>query len=247
MTPTRRELFALIAGAGAAGALAGCGAPFTPRLRPTATFDEVPYANWSDSEPPYRLYPGDQVDLVVPSAPELNRPLTVAPDGRVSLPLIGLVMVADRTIGESQATIAQAYAAQLVRPQVELNLRTPAGLRMFVGGEVRNPGVFDMPGDIDALQAVIMAGGFTDRSDRARVAVIRRGAQGRPMMKLVDLLRGTTDAGRADLTPLRRFDIVYVPRTRVAEVGLAVQQYLRDALPVQVGFNYALNEQFVSR
>ncbi len=247
MTLTRRELFALLA-AGLGGGLAACaGQPFTPRLRPTPNFDEVPYADWSESEPAYRLYPGDQVDLVVPSAPELNRPLTVAPDGRVSLPLIGLVMVADRTIGESQATIAQAYATQLVRPDVELNLRTPAGLRMFVGGEVRNPGVFDMPGDIDALQAVIMAGGFTDRSDRARVAVIRRGPQGRPMMKLVDLLRGTTDAGRADLTPLRRFDIVYVPRTRIAEVGLAVQQYLRDALPVQVGFSYALNDQIVSR
>jgi len=247
MTASRREFLALFAAAGAAGAAGCAGQPFTPALRPTPAFDEVPYATWNDAEPPYRLYPGDQVDLVVASAPELNRPLTVAPDGRVSLPLIGLVMVADRTIAENQATIRQAYVSQLVRPDVELNLRAPVGLKMFVGGEVRNPGVFDMPGDVDALQAVIMAGGFTDRSDRARAAVIRRGAHGRPMMKVVDLLRGTTDVGRADLTPLRRFDIVYVPRTRISEIGLAVQQYLRDALPVQLGFNYALNEQFVSR
>ncbi len=245
MSLSRRELLALFA---ATGGLSACaGQPFTPSYQPTATFTEVPYADWSDSEPAYRLYPGDQVDLVVPSAPELNRPLTVAPDGRVSVPLIGLVMVADRTIGESQNFISEAYSSQLIRPQVELNLRAPVALKVFVGGEVRTAGVFDMPGDIDALQAVLLAGGFTDRSDRARVAVIRRGPGGRPMMKLVDLLNGVSRPAGADYTPLRRFDIVYVPRTRIAEVGLAVQQYLRDALPVQVGFSYALNEQFVSR
>lgn len=243
--PSRREVLALLAAT--AGLSACAGQPFTPAYRPTARFDEIPYANWSEQEPAYRLYPGDQLDLVVPSAPELNRPLTVAPDGRVSLPLIGLMMVADRTIGENQQAISAALSSQLIRPEVELNLRTPVSLKVFVGGEVRNPGVFDMPGDIDALQAVLLAGGFTDRSDRARVAVIRRGADGRPMMKLVDLLRGVSNPAGADYTPLRRFDVVVVPRTRIAEVGLAVQQYLRDALPVQVGFSYALNEQFVSR
>lgn len=244
---SRRDLLALFAAAGAASA-AGCAAqPFSPRPRATARFDEIPYATWNGDEPPYRLYPGDQVDLVVASAPELNRPLTVAPDGRVSLPLIGLMMVADRSIEENQQAITAAYAGQLLRPEVELNLRTPVSLRVFVGGEVRNPGVFDMAGDIDTLQAVLQAGGFTDRADRRQVILIRRGANGRPMSKLVNLLDGVSDAARGDYTPVRRFDVVYVPRTRIAEIGLAVQQYLRDALPVQVGFSYALNGTTVLR
>lgn len=242
---SRRDLLALFAAAGAVG-VSGCAAqPFSPRPQATARFDEIPYATWNGDEPPYRLYPGDQVDLVVNSAPELNRPLTVAPDGRVSLPLIGLMMVADRSIEENQQAITRAYASQLLRPEVELNLRTPVSLRVFVGGEVRNPGVFDMAGDIDTLQAVLQAGGFTDRADRRQVILIRRGADGRPMSKLVNLLDGVSNAGRGDYTPLRRFDVVYVPRTRIAEIGLAVQQYLRDALPVQVGFSYALNGQTI--
>ena len=244
---SRRELLTVLAAAGAAS-LAGCAAqPFSPRPQATARFDDIPYATWNGDEPPYRLYPGDQVDLVVASAPELNRPLTVAPDGRVSLPLIGLMMVADRSIEENQQAISAAYAGQLLRPEVELNLRTPVSLRVFVGGEVRNPGVFEMAGDIDTLQAVLQAGGFTDRADRRQVILIRRGADGRPMSKLVDLLNGVSDASRADYTPLRRFDVVYVPRTRIAEVGLAVQQYLRDALPIQVGFSYALNGATIVR
>jgi polysaccharide export outer membrane protein len=49
-----------------------------------------------------------------------------------------------------------------------------------------------------------------------------------------------------DAVPLRRFDIVYVPRTRVAEAGLFVQQYLRDLNPISIGFNYAVGSTYVS-
>ena len=44
-----------------------------------------------------------------------------------------------------------------------------------------------------------------------------------------------------DLVPLRRFDIVYVPRSAVAEAALFIQQYFRDLSPIQFGFSYALN------
>ena len=46
--------------------------------------------------------------------------------------------------------------------------------------------------------------------------------------------------GGADFVPLRRFDIVYVPRTGISEAGLFVQQYFRDVTPVQIGFSYAV-------
>ena len=51
---------------------------------------------------------------------------------------------------------------------------------MFVGGEVSKPGIYDMPGDINALQAVIMAGGFKPIAKRSQVVIIRRGPDGRP-------------------------------------------------------------------
>ena len=58
-------------------------------------------------------------------------------------------------------------------------------------------------------------------------------------MRTVDLLHGVSDPGHYDLVPLRRFDIIYVPKTGVGEVGDFVQQYIRNALPVSVGFSYA--------
>jgi polysaccharide export outer membrane protein len=225
-------------------ALSGCASKsnpdlFTPAPQPSARFANIGYANWSDAEPPYRLYPGDVLSVEVPAAPELARVVTVQPDGRVSLPLITPVMVADRSIEDAEATVSQAYASQLLRPQVTIDVKTPTPLKVFVGGEVDKPGVYDMPGDINALQAVIMAGGFKPGGRRSEVVVIRRGADGRAMLRTVDLVAGMTDPAHHGLVPLRRFDIVYVPRTGIAEVGLFVQQYLKDTLPVQLGFSYA--------
>jgi polysaccharide export outer membrane protein len=211
---------------------------YPPTPQPTARFADIPYATWSDDEPAYRLYPGDEVEVQVPSAPELNKTVTVAPDGRVALPLIAPVMVADRSIVDAEAMISTAYASELLQPEVTLSVRA-APLKVFVGGEVDHPGVYDMPGDINALQAVIMAGGFKDGARKTGVLLIRRGAGGKPMMRAVDLAHAASDPARYDLVPLRRFDIVYVPKSGVSATGVFVQQYLRDVVPINMGFSYA--------
>ena len=209
---------------------------FTPDAKPSADFNNIGYANWTNAEPPYRLYPGDEVDLNVASAPELNKTLVVQPDGRLNLALAGPIMVADRTIQDSERLITNAYSSQLLRPEVTLTVRA-APLKVFVGGEVDKPGVYDMPGDINALQAIIMAGSFKTSAKRSQVVIIRRGPDGRAMLRTVDLRSGVGDPA-ADLVPLRRFDVVYVPRSKVSEAGLFVQQYFRDLTPVQLGFEY---------
>ncbi|MDR3512801.1 MAG: polysaccharide export protein [Caulobacteraceae bacterium] len=220
--------------------LAGCGHSelYAPELKPTAQFPRVDYATWNDDEPDYRVYPGDELEVQIPTAPELNKTVTVQPDGRVSLPLIAPVLVADRSVVDAEALISTAYAGELLHPQVTITVRA-SPLKVFVGGEVDKPGVYDMPGDINALQAVIMAGGFKLSAKRSQVVLIRRGAAGRPMMRTVDLRSAIGDPGHVDMAPLRRFDIVYVPKTGVSATGDVVQQYIRDILPVSMGFSYS--------
>src|SRR3990167_7337825 len=153
--------FALALIAAAGRALGGCGAPRMPRMdllgpRDDApvprgrAFSDIPYATWSDYEPDYRFYPGDEIEVSLPSAPELNKTVTVQPDGRISLPLISTVMAADRTIPELQASLTQAYSRQLLRPEVDVTAKA-APLKVFVGGEVGAPGMLDLTGDADAL------------------------------------------------------------------------------------------------
>jgi protein involved in polysaccharide export with SLBB domain len=206
-------------------------------------FGDIGYATWSDDEPSYRVYPGDELEVTVPSAPELSKTLTVQPDGRVSLPLLQPVMAADRSLDELQQTLTQAYSSQLLRPTVNLSLKSTTPLKVYVGGEVNNPGIYDMAGDGDALRAIIQAGGFRQTGAKNQVAIIRRGSEGLAMMRTADLSGGLDRNGPRpmDLVPLRRFDIVYVPRTRAAEAAQFVQTYFRDISPVTFGFNYAIN------
>jgi polysaccharide export outer membrane protein len=63
------------------------------------------------------------------------------------------------------------------------------------------------------------------------------------MMRTANLIGAVTRPGMAgnDAVPLRRYDVVYVPRSTIAEVGLFVQQYFRDALPI--GFSYTFGDR----
>ncbi len=120
-----------------------------------------------------------------------------------------------------------------------ITVKTAVPIKVFVGGEVDKPGVYDMPGDINALQAVIQAGGFKTTAKTDKVIVIRRTSDGRAMMRTVDLKQGVAHPGRTDLVPLRRFDIIFVPRTGLASAGVFMQQ-IKDLIPGNVGFDYAL-------
>ena len=243
--PPRRQVAGLIAALLASGCATTSVGVDVGRLHgaphaASADFPDIGYATWSDQEPSYRVYPGDELDISIPSAPELNKTVTVQPDGRVTLQLIHSVMAADRTTGELERALSEAYASQLVRPEVYVGVKTATPLKVFVGGEVDKSGVYDMPGDINALQAVIQAGGFKRGARRSVVVIIRRGPDGRAMMRTVDLQQGLAAPGRTDLVPLRRFDIVFVPPTGLAKAGSFMQQ-LRDLVPGNVGFDYAIS------
>lgn len=218
--------------------LGGC-AHSTPPQEPAAAFADIGYADWSDEEPPYRFYPGDELDVTVPSAPELNKTVTVQPDGRISIPLAGPVMAADRSQADVEAALNAALRPHLLRPEAHVTPKA-APLKVFVGGEVGAPGVYDLIGDADALRAVVQAGGFIPTADRSKVYIIRRGPDGHGMVRTANLLHGISHPG-ADLVPLRRFDVVYVPRSGVAAANLAVQQYIRDLSPIQLGFSWNIS------
>ncbi len=243
--PIDRRLLLL----GLAGAVAGCGggrgsrasAPDAlggERVRDVgrSSFPEIGFADWTEMEPEYVLYPGDEIEIATPTATELTRTQRIGPDGRVSLPLVGQIMAADRTIAEVEADAAAAFASQLRRPIVEITLKTAGPIRVWVGGEVRTPGMIEMTGDLDAYQAVIQAGDFLPTARPQEVALIRRGPGGVRMMRAVDLR-----PRRGEVVALRRGDIIFVPRSNLGEVANFVSLF-RNALPI--GFSYAIGGQY---
>lgn len=200
------------------------------------SFPEIGFADWTELEPEYVLYPGDEIEIATPTATELTRTQRIGPDGRISLPLVGQIMAADRTIAEVERDASVAYASQLRRPVVEVTLKTAGPIRVWVGGEVRTPGMIEMNGDLDAYQAIIQAGDFLPTARQNEVALIRRGPGGVRMMRAADLR-----PRRGEVIALRRGDIIFVPRSNLGEVANFVTQ-IRNALPV--GFTYAIGGQY---
>lgn len=241
MIADRRHLLMLLG----AGALTACGGAQSvmPRERPltgervsTQGFEAIGFSDWTEAEPEYMLYPGDEIEVATPTAPELTRTVKVGPDGRIALPLVGQFMAADRTLFELEAGVSSAYASQLVRPLVEVTLKQAGPMKVWVTGEVRTPNVYDMPGDIDALQAVIMAGGYLPSARSGKVAVIRRGPGGSRMLRSIDLRER-----RGEVVALRRGDVIFVPRSTLGELANFFTQ-VKAALPI--GFNYTINGQY---
>ena len=233
MSMDRRHLLFALASAGALTACSGVAGLGGPAQTPD--FPDIAFADWTDAEPEYLVYPGDELDIQTPTAPELNRAVRVGPDGRITMPLVGQIMAADRSLPELEASLAEAYASQLRHPMVEVTLTQAGPMKVWVDGEVRTPGVYDMPGDIEAWQAVIMAGGFLPSARRAQVALIRRGPGNVRMMRVVDLSGPRTTA-----VALRRSDIIFVPRTTLAELAVFFTQ-VRESLPVS--FSYSINDR----
>lgn len=195
---------------------------------------------YSDQTPAYRFFPGDEIDVTVFSAPELTRTITVGPDGRVSLPLIEPVRAAGLTAAELRDALVAAYADQLRQPELSVTARSFASRQVFVGGEVARPGIYEMPANIDAFQAVMLAGGFLPSARRGDVLVLSR-TTGAQRVTQVDLSPHAMRQGFPTAQPLSRYDVVYVPRSGIAQVNLFMQQYVRDALPIQFSLYYDLN------
>ncbi|WP_300556986.1 polysaccharide biosynthesis/export family protein [Maricaulis sp.] len=199
------------------------------------------FAAWEETDPAYRFFPGDSIVVTVHSAPELSTTTPIGPDGRVSLPLLGNVMVANRTDYEIAGVVADAYAQSvLVSPIVEVRRGDLGRQNIVVGGEVTNPGLVEMTGPVGALEAVMLAGGFRNTAARGEVVVLRRQPGGRLMMRVVNVRQALNGRVDADQIQLRRHDLVFVPRSTVAEVTNFVEQYVYGVLPLDQALSFAI-------
>jgi len=204
----------------------------------SSTFPQKEWRHEDGADAFYLLAPGDQLDIIVHTAPELSRVVTVGPDGRFRMPYSGPIVAAARTVDEVRDGVQFAMAQELNDPDIDVLLTGTASQRVFVGGEVANPGMFEMPGLIDPLQAIIMAGGVTETGRVRTVVLMRRMPGGEVKSAVFDLKAGIYDPSLADWAPLRRFDVIYVTRKPIADQNLFVRQYIRNALPIDFSLFY---------
>jgi polysaccharide export outer membrane protein len=167
-----------------------------------------------NSDQPYRIGREDVLDVAVWRDADLSRTLPVRPDGFISMPMVGDVQAEGRTPHELAEELTKKLQPYVQAPKVTVIVREVNSTRVFVTGEVANPGVYPLRGRISILQAIALAGGFTDFADTDGIVVIRTGADGKHIpVRYTELLReqGQDKDARFEPLILRPGDTVVVP------------------------------------
>ena len=201
-------------------------------------FPVVDWDHFDGYDAQYLLAPGDELEVIVHTAPELSRTVTIGPDGRFRMPYTGPIGASGRTVENVRVALNVALGSELKDPDLDVLLTATPSQQIFVGGEVTNPGMFQLPGMIDPLQAIIMAGGLTPEARAKQVVLMRRMPGGEVKSAVFDVKSGILDPRLAEWTPMRRFDVLYIPRSPIADQNLFIQQYIRNALPIDFSFFY---------
>ena len=194
------------------------------------------------SLPAYRIQVGDVLQIKLFLNPELNEEVTVRPDGLISTAVAEDVPAYGQTASDLSAELRTRYKDVLRAPRLSVVVHSFAPNRIYVGGEVNNPGEFVTVGpNLTLVQAVARAGGLRLAGARDSIFVIRRGPKDVPQAFRVNYMDAITGRDpRADVR-LSQFDIVYVPRTGVFEAYTFFNQYVQQFVPVSWGFSYLVS------
>ena len=179
---------------------------------------------------PYVIRVGDELDVRFYKTPELNvEKVPVRRDGKISLDLVGEVQAAGLSTDELSANLRSAYSRELEDPRIAVIIREFGG-NVYVGGEVGKPASVKFEEGMTALAAIQSVGGFNDKASLENVILIRRTSQRYEGYRLFlkEALEGDDYTQDVALQPN---DVVFVPKSRVANVNLMVEQYISKNLP----------------
>lgn len=158
----------------------------------------------------YRLNPGDLVQISVWREEELDRQVLVQPDGSISFPLIGQIMAKGRTASELEGEIGNRLERFIPQAVATVELLEVKGNKIFVMGEVLRPGQYQMSGPLTVVQAISLAGGFSQFAAADRIRVLR-GEGDEEVAYTVDYECVANSTNVAANLPLRAGDTVIVP------------------------------------
>jgi len=167
-----------------------------------------------DPDGEYKIGHGDEIDITFLYNSEYNLSnIKVRPDGRISIPYAGEILAVGLTPVELDSIITDRYATIVRAPEVAVIIGKFAESVVYVLGEVKIPGAYNIDRSLTLLGALSKGGGLEDKAKRSSVLVIRRISSDRIVGMQFDT-NELLEEGRFDLDiPLKPNDIVYVPKS----------------------------------
>jgi len=162
------------------------------------------------SAPPevYRIGPEDQLQISVWKNDTLTRSVPVRPDGKISLPLLNDVQAAGLTALELRDVLAQKLAGYMPNPEVSVIVADIRSFKVSVVGEISRPGRLELRSWTTVLDALALAGGFTQFATRSKIVILQPDGK---TMKRIPFNYNKALAGEQENFYLRNGDIILVP------------------------------------
>ena len=187
------------------------------RQRPTERFGlDVFRNNANDPEaipmdlpvgPDYVLGPGDSLEIDLWGGVSQRMYRVVDREGRVSLPEAGPLLVSGRSLGEVQLAVQQALRTEYRDVSADVSLSKLRTVRVYVVGDVAQPGAYDISSLSTPLNALFAAGGVTPRGSLRAVKHLR----GKQLVEEVDAYDLLLHGVRSDMSRLENGDTLLVP------------------------------------
>jgi polysaccharide biosynthesis/export protein len=189
-------------------------------------------------EKEYRLQAGDTLAIRSYFDSQLNQEVVVRPDGRITALLIGELAVAGLTPEEVARQLIQPYQRLVGDTDLTVAVKHTAGMSVYLSGEVRAASLLQLDGSLTLLQAVARAGGFLPSANTSNVLLIRDQADAGLGVSKIDVEKVLRN--EAPDVFLRRRDVVFVPKTEIAQTGQFVEQYVNAIVPrfIQLQFGW---------
>jgi protein involved in polysaccharide export with SLBB domain len=194
-----------------------------------AQIDEA--ATISAPDGSYLIQPGDQLSIEFYLNPEFNDEVTVRPDGKLTLRIIGDIKAWGLTPAQLAQGLDKAYLSELRSPDAVVHVKNMPSRQVYVQGQVAKPGAFPLEAGMTAVQAVSEAGGLTDDAGGEAV-LIRRDLCGQPTGIRIKLANAIAHPDQDDDAALMPRDVIVVPRSAIGSVDLFVKQYIQGLMPI---------------
>src|SRR5215813_12910297 len=187
------------------------------------------------TERTYKMVPYDTIVVRFTYHPEQDpkAPIAVRPDGNISLDAIGSVRAAGLTPEELGKEIAAKSSKRLKDPEVIVTVDQFAPRRVYVGGQVKTPGIVEFKGEMTPVQAIFERGGFTDDAQKDSVILIRDTGGLEPIIGRINANQ-FLEEGVPEKINLVTNDVLYIPMSGIGRADLWVKQHLRDILPSEI-------------
>lgn len=117
----------------------------------------------------------DLLEVDVFQVDDLDRVVRVDSNGRITMPLIGAIQAAGKTIPVVEQELERIYGAKYLQsPEITVFMKESSGQRMTLDGQFNKPGIYQTTTSSSLLQAVAQASGFTPLADETKVYVFRQ-------------------------------------------------------------------------